>query len=126
MKFCPFCGAEMMSDDVFFCMECGKKIPQGSPGTDGAGRKKPATKPSKNKKKPKKEKKAKRERAEVIPEVMGEAVDDGYDGYYDDIQPPDVDRVKEGLDKELIKKIAALAAVVLLIIVLCVIMMYML
>lgn len=61
-----------------------------------------------------------------MPEVVGEAVDDGYDGYYNDVLPPDLDREKEGLDKELIKKIAILGVAVMLIISLCVVMMYVL
>ena len=125
MKYCPFCGAEMISDEVLFCMECGKKVPLGSSETGSAGEKRAAAKPSKSKK-PQGAKKVKKQRAETIPEVMGEPVNDGYDGYYDDVLPPDLDHVKDGLDKELVKKIAALGAVVLLIIALCVIMMYML
>ena len=53
-------------------------------------------------------------------------VDDGYDGYYDDVLPPDLDREREGLDKELIKKIVALGVGVVLIIAMCVVMMYVL
>ena len=52
--------------------------------------------------------------------------DDGYDGYYDDVLPPDIDRTREGIDKELVKKIVILGVSVLLIISLCVVMMYML
>ena len=53
-------------------------------------------------------------------------VDDGYDGYYDDVLPPDLDREREGLDKELIKKIVALGVGVVFIIAMCVVMMYVL
>ena len=53
-------------------------------------------------------------------------MDDGYDGYYDDVIPPDTDRVKEGLDKELIKKIVALSVGVIFIISMCVVMLYVL
>ena len=58
--------------------------------------------------------------------LRNKSLDDGYDGYYDDVQPPDLDRVKEGLDKELIKKIVALSVGVVFIIALCVVMMYVL
>ncbi|MFR2866398.1 MAG: hypothetical protein ACLTCK_00320 [Oscillospiraceae bacterium] len=61
-----------------------------------------------------------------LPEIEGEPVEDGYDGYYDDILPPDLDREKEGPDKELIKKIITLTVAVILIIGLCVVMMYVL
>ena len=46
--------------------------------------------------------------------------------YYDDVIPPDTDRVKEGLDKELIKKIVALSVGVIFIISMCVVMLYVL
>lgn len=59
-------------------------------------------------------------------EVVGEAVDDGYDGYYNDVLPPDVDRIEEGVDKGLIKDIIVLCMAVILIIGLCVAMLYVL
>lgn len=43
------------------------------------------------------EKKRRKQNAE-IPEIAGEAVDDDYDGYYDDVLPPDLDRIGEGVD----------------------------
>ena len=61
-----------------------------------------------------------------LPEIEGEPAEDGYDGYYDDILPPDLDREKEGPDKELIKKIVSLTVAVIFIIGLCVVMMYVL
>ena len=124
MKFCPYCGAELMNSEVSFCVECGKKItPEVSASGANPGGKGSAV-PKKEKKKSKKDK-PRAKRAAPIPEIVGEPVDD-YDGYYNDVLPPDLDRVKEGMDKELIKKIVALAAVVLVIIGLCVLMMYML
>lgn len=59
-------------------------------------------------------------------EVMGQAVEDGYDGYYDDVLPPDADRIEEGVDKGLIKDIILLCIAVVLIIGLCVAMLYVL
>ena len=85
-----------------------EKTPKVEPSTKKKGRKKKAS-----------NKKATR----VVDEPP---IDDGYDGYYDDVQPPDLDRVKEGLDKELIKKIVALSVGVVFIIALCVVMMYVL
>ena len=55
---------------------------------------------------------------------MGEPVDDGYDGYYDDVLPPDVDRVKDGLDKDLVKQIVVLGVCVTLVIAMCVLLLY--
>ena len=74
----------------------------------------------------KKGRKKKTPKKKAAPVVDEHPVDDGYDGYYDDVQPPDLDRVKEGLDKELIKKIVALSVGVVFIIALCVVMMYVL
>ena len=53
-------------------------------------------------------------------------LDDGYDGYYDDVLPPDLDREKEELNRELIKKIVALGVGFVFIIAMCVVMMYVL
>ena len=81
----------------------------------------------KKEKKEKHKKDAKKKNPEKeIPEVMGEAVDDGYDGYYNDVLPPDTDRVKDGLDKELVKKIVALCIGVTVIILMCVALLYIL
>lgn len=57
---------------------------------------------------------------------MGEAVDDGYDGYYNDVLPPDQDRISEGLDKELVKNIVTLGIGFTVIIGLCVALLYVL
>ena len=53
-------------------------------------------------------------------------MDEGYDGYYDDVLPPDADRIEEGVDKRLIKDIILLCIAVVLIIGLCVAMLYVL
>lgn len=29
MKFCPYCGTEMLSEEAAFCMGCGNKLPHG-------------------------------------------------------------------------------------------------
>lgn len=73
--------------------------------------------------KPVKQKKSKKEK-KALKEVIDEPVDDGYDGYYNDVLPPDLDRVKEGLDKELVKKVVAVAVGVVFIISMCVVMLY--
>ena len=64
----------------------------------------------------------------VCPECRNEtsAAENGYDGYYDDVLPPDTDRVKDGLDKELVKKIVALCIGVTVIILMCVALLYVL
>lgn len=135
MKFCPYCGADLLKEDAAFCVECGKQlsaaeeVPSPAPNTNSQhsaqpNEQKASKKDSKKRRKPK-QKKEKAQEA-PLPEIEGEPVDDGYDGYYNDVLPPDLDREKEGLDKELIKKISILAVAVIFIIGLCVVMMYVL
>ena len=130
MKFCPYCGADLLDENVLFCSNCGKKLPPHEAGITEPlseemrpkAEKAPKTEPP-TKKKERKKKASKKKTERVVAEPP---VDDGYDGYYDDVQPPDLDRVKEGLDKELIKKIVALSVGVVFIITMCVVMMYVL
>lgn len=133
MKYCPYCGADLMKEDAAFCAECGKRLSsaESAPVADVPApvkkEKDTKKKPKQKKEKPPKKKKEKKKKSkEPIPEIVGEPVDDGYDGYYNDVLPPDLDRAKEGLDKELIKKIVALCVAVVFIIGLCVVMMYVL
>ena len=130
MKYCPYCGAGFSDGTVSFCTECGKKLPEEKtvPPEAKEQSKKVAKKQKRKKEKKEKHKKdtKKKKAAKEIPEVMGEAVDDGYDGYYNDILPPDTDRVKDGLDKELVKKIVALCIGVTVIILMCVALLYIL
>lgn len=138
MKYCPYCGANLVDGTVSFCQECGKKlntdpnaaqdepikeVPASSdPPTEKTGKKKK----EKKQKKKAKQKKQRKSKKEKLPEIMGEAVDDGYDGYYNDVLPPDTDQVKDGMDKELIKKIVALGIGVSVIILMCVALLYVL
>ena len=130
MKYCPYCGAGFSDGTVSFCTECGKKLPEEKtvPPEAKEQSKKVAKKQKRKKEKNEKHKKdAKKKKPEKeIPEVMGEAVDDGYDGYYNDVLPPDTDRVKDGLDKELVKKIVALCIGVTVVILMCVALLYIL
>ena len=121
MKFCPYCGKDLLDSDVVFCAHCGKKLPPHEAGlTEPLNQE---MRPEEAAPEPEKKKRAK---AQKPVKVEAEPVDDGYDGYYNDVEPPDTDRVREGLDKELIKKIVLLGVGVLLIISLCVVMMYVL
>ena len=128
MKYCTNCGAALEDSTASFCAVCGKVLSATlvQPAKDAEGGKKLKRKAKKGRKekanKPKKPKK----KIEVLEEIVGEPVDDGYDGYYDDVLPPDNDRVKEGLDKDLIKKIVALSIGVVFIISICVVMLYVL
>ena len=125
MKYCPYCGAGFSDGTVSFCSECGKKLPEEKTVPPEA--KEQSNKVAKKQKKEKHKKDAKKNKAaKEIPEVMGEAVEDGYDGYYNDVLPPDTDRDKDGLDKELVKKIVALCIGVTVIILMCVALLYIL
>ena len=130
MKYCPYCGAGFSDGTVSFCTECGKKLPEEKtvPPEAKEQSNKVAKKQKRKKEKKEKHKKdtKKKKAAKEIPEVMGEAGDDGYDGYYNDVLPPDTDRVKDGLDKELVKKIVALCIGVTVIILMCVALLYIL
>ena len=46
-----------------------------------------------------------------------------YDGYYDDILPSDEGQLGDGIDPELVKKVAVIVGSVLLIVVLCIVLM---
>lgn len=122
MKYCSYCGAELTNEDAEFCSACGKQLsaseketPRENPSVEQEIAQLPVQEAARKEKK-----KAKK----PIPEIVGEPVDDGYDGYYNDVLPPDLDRIKEGVDKELVKRIAILAGAAIFIIGLCVGMMY--
>lgn len=130
MKFCPYCGADLLNENVLFCSNCGKKLPPHEAGITEPLTEEMCPEPEKGskenspaKKKGRKKKAPTKKAARVVDEPP---VDDGYDGYYDDVQPPDLDREREGLDRELIKKIVALGVGVVFIIAMCVVMMYVL
>lgn len=118
MELCPNCSAKLKADAASVCPKCGKAL-------SGSNKKSPG---KYAKKKPKKQKrtKAKKDKTENIPEIMGEAVDDGYDGYYNDVLPPDTDRINEGMDKELIKNILVISICAAVIILMCVALLYVL
>ena len=117
MKYCPFCGADLIEGAVSFCAECGKELPPAkTESKQGESGKKQASKKKTSKKKSKK--------VPVTPEP--EIIEDGYDGYYDDVRPSDEGRRREGIDKELVKKISIILVCLFAIIALCVVLMYVL
>lgn len=131
MEYCPFCGADLTDSTVSFCPDCGKQL-QVSDGPHEAkdlledADVKPAGKRKKTPAKKKKDKPKMREKNEENPEFKEEHSDDGYDGYYDDVLPPDLDLVKDGIDKELVKKVILLFICVSVIILMCVALLYVL
>lgn len=130
MKYCPYCGAVLADGAASFCADCGKTLPvreEEKTIKDPAPHQKEKAKPPKKKpsKQPKKKKASSKAKTAPDPECS-QPIDDGYDGYYDDIPPFDGGKQKEGLDADLIKKIAAVTGVMLLIVTLCVVAMYLL
>jgi len=119
MKFCPYCGADLIEDAVSFCAECGKQLPTGKTQKEKSKEKPEIKKASKKKKK----KPAKKPESNIEVENI---VDDGYDGYYDDVRPVDEGHEREGVDKELVKKIVSIIAVLFVVIIACVALMYVL
>ena len=117
MKYCPYCGADLIEDAVSFCAECGKQLPAGKSQKEKP-KEEPVIKKTGKKKKMKPIKKTESS-IEVDP-----FVDDGYDGYYDDVRPVDEGHEREGIDKELIKKIAIIIGVLFVVIAACVALMY--
>lgn len=115
MKYCPYCGADLYDDAVSFCAECGKQLPAGK-----TQKGKPAIQKTTKKKKRKPVNKPK---SNIEVKTV---VDDGYDGYYDDIRPVDEGHEHEGVDKDLIKKIAIIIGVLFVVIIACVALMYIL
>ena len=124
MKYCPYCGAEILSGAFSFCPSCGKSLQvleQPAAGNSPEN-------PSPQGEKAKKERPRKRERPPgkpkqpVPPEV--EALD--YDGYYEDVQPIDADRQREGVDTRLILRVVLLVAGVALVIGGCVAALFLL
>lgn len=111
MKYCPYCGADILDTAVSFCSECGKSLPG-----------KTSSPPQTEKKQKKKHKKP----TTQVPQVPERLDDLGYDGYYDDIRPLDESRIKECMDKKLIRNIALVVGVVAVIIIACVVVLFLL
>lgn len=111
MKYCTHCGAVLPDSAASFCPECGKPLPE-STVEKPAKEKKKKEKPVKNKTRPKRSKK---------PEPPA---DDGYDGYYNDRLPIDEGHRRDGMEKNIIKKVVALVLCLLVVIGACVAILY--
>lgn len=112
MKYCPYCGADLLEGAVSFCAECGKEIPRRKPKNEAA------SKNTKNNEK----KTSKMSEQPVISDT--ETMDDGYDGYYDSILPVDEGLQHESFDIVLAKKIAVILAALVVVIIAYVILMF--
>lgn len=124
MKYCPYCGAEILSGAYSFCPSCGESLPVLA---QPAAEKSPG-KPSLQREKAKKERTRKKERPPRKPKqsVPPEVENLDYDGYYEDVQPIDADRQREGLDTRLILRVVLLVAGVALVIGGCVAALFLL
>ena len=124
MKYCPYCGAEILSGAFSFCPSCGESL---QVLAQPAAEKSPG-KPTPRREKAKKERTRKRERPPRKPKqpVPPEVEDLDYDGYYEDVQPIDADRKQEGVDTRLILRVALLVAGVALVIGGCVAALFLL
>ena len=99
MKYCPYCGAELIPGALSFCSECGKALRQ-------------------RKEKPPKERKPKApHKSKPAPEPDQPNLD--YDGYYDDVPPVDLGRPRETANSQLVLRVCGLLAVVVLVIAGC-------
>lgn len=123
MKFCPYCGAEQMDDSAVFCMECGKPFPEKAVRSDMGNANQELAEKKKRKRKP--SQKARKIKKPGQEQLLTQK-EDGYDGYYDDVLPADQDQAGQTLDRQLIKKVAALAVGAMLVIIACVAIMYLL
>ena len=132
MKFCPYCGAELVNGKAPFCSECGEPLSGVIPeNTQTEAENKPV------KRKPDRKRQTAKKTGKHLPAVPAKPTavsdedqafsqDDDYDGYYDDVPPLDEGSHREGLDKDLLKKIAVLVIGVLVIVAACVALMYLL
>ena len=119
MKYCPYCGADLIDGTVSFCSECGKSI-KGRKTKAKSEKKPPAERKKKSKTKVPKDVVKESE----APEETLEVVDDGYDGYYDDVLPVDENVERQGLDKQTVKNLIIIIVGVIVAISICVVAMY--
>ena len=122
MKYCTYCGTKLEDERGVFCPECGQVL---SDETENIKESKRKTEMKKHRKKKGNRKQSRRKSAvnrDYIEE--SESLDDGYDGYYDDVLPVDEGKIRQGIDKEMLKRIIGLLIGVLITICACVAIMY--
>lgn len=116
MKFCPNCGASLPGSTASFCPECGKKLPRMQREPDTRLRK--SRPPAKKQHEPPKRNMPQRPRRNPQ--------DENYDGYYNDVAPVDAGLRGDGVDPELVRRVAILIASALGIIILAIVLMMLL
>lgn len=124
MKYCPYCGAEILSGAFSFCPSCGESLLV----LEQPAAEKSLEKPFPRRGKVKKEGTRKRERPPKEPKQSAPPgkVELDYDGYYEDVQPIDAGRQREGVDTRLILQVVLLVAGVALVIGGCVAALFLL
>ncbi len=122
MSYCPYCGADLTDGAFSFCPVCGNPLSESGrrPEQDKRKSKNPKAGPRKKKKK----RSRRGQPSERRPKPKRNPMDEEYDGYYDDVLPSDDGETRQGLDKNMIKRIAGLLAGVLVAIIACVAIMY--
>lgn len=122
MKYCPYCGADILNGSVSFCAECGEALN----GTTKEKKIKKEKRKRKSDRTPVKEKVTSKVPEEVYKTESDPALDPdfGYDGYYDDVLPADDAVERQQLDKATIKNLVIIIVGVILAITICVIAMY--
>ena len=125
MKYCPYCGGELLNSQASFCVECGKSL--SAEMQDVSAKHEKSQKHNEYRgKHMKKIRVTGRNEEQSVPVTSEKAKADDYDGYYDDVRPLDEGSGREEIDKNMIKKILLLVAGVLFIAGACVALMYLL
>ena len=122
MSYCPYCGADLRDGAFSFCPVCGN--PLSEPGRRQEQEKRKTRNPKAGPRKKKKKRSRRGKQSDRRPKPKQDPCDDGYDGYYDDVLPSDDGEIRQGLDKNMMKRIAGLLAGVLVAIIACVALMY--
>ncbi len=116
MKYCPYCGTELIDSTVSFCPECGKVLEKQS----GSTKKKKREKRLFSIKLKKFKNKTKSAENKPDEEKVIEQMDECYDGYYDDVLPQDNTLIQQSLDKDLIKRLVLLGIGFIVVIGICI------
>lgn len=129
MKYCPYCGGELINSAASFCTECGKSLPAETQDASIKHEKNQTHNEHRRKHTKKARVTGRHEEQFVSADLEKKAEkrkEDDYDGYYDDIRPLDEGGGREEIDKDIIRKILLLVVGVLFIAGACVALMYLL
>ena len=122
MSYCPYCGADLPDGAFSFCPVCGNPLSESGRRQEQEKRKQRNPKAGPRKKKKKRSRRGKPHKRS--PRLKRDPADEEYDGYYDDVLPSDDGEIRQGLDKNMMKRIAGLLVGVLVAIIACVAIMY--